>query len=167
MHDKLIDVIQRWRMHMSEASHLQTKCFLLLAVVQIWCQNMHQWLAVDWPCARGRVLRRGLWMETRCFSAPPKLGLLLHRQLGVSRSSLTSSAGPLTSNTPLIADKLSGRTINGHVHIQEKKNPGVLFSSAIQNPSQLFSWHVEGKRFFSLWWGNKMSNPRRVKAATC
>lgn len=37
-----------------------------------------------------------------------KTGLLLHRQLGVSRSSLTSSAGPLTSNAPLMADKLIG-----------------------------------------------------------
>lgn len=37
-----------------------------------------------------------------------KTGLLLHRQLGVSRSSLTSSAGPRTSNTPLMADKLIG-----------------------------------------------------------
>lgn len=32
----------------------------------------------------------------------------LHRQLGVSRGSLTSSAGRLTSNTPLMADKHIG-----------------------------------------------------------
>lgn len=37
-----------------------------------------------------------------------KAGLLLHRQLGVSRRSLTSSTGPLTSNAPLMADKLIG-----------------------------------------------------------
>lgn len=37
-----------------------------------------------------------------------KTGLLLHRQLAVSRSSLMSSAGLLTSNTPLMADKLVG-----------------------------------------------------------
>lgn len=47
-----------------------------------------------------------LCMETFC--ALPKHGLLLHRQLGVFRSNLTSSAGPLTSNTRLMADKLIG-----------------------------------------------------------
>lgn len=47
-----------------------------------------------------------LWVETFC--ALPKCGLLLRRQLGVFRSNLTSSAGPLTSNAPLMADKLVG-----------------------------------------------------------
>lgn len=58
-------------------------------------------------------------METRWFLCRAKAGLLLHRQLGASRSSLTSPAGPLASNTPLMADKLgwvwSCRTTNGHI----------------------------------------------------
>lgn len=61
-----------------------------------------------------------------CFA---KTGLLLHRQRGVSRSSLMSSAGPLTSNTRLMADKLIGlgqaRTTNGHVYVRgrHRKRP--------------------------------------------
>ena len=73
-----------------------------------------------------------------------KTGLLLHRQLGVSRSILTSSAGPLTSNTPLMADKLIGLgqtgqqmgTFKSQGSAGKKKRKKTAHHS---NPGQLFS----------------------------
>lgn len=67
--------------------------------------NMQAWppcvrLGVTWGwLANGNQLPASSCQDT--------LGCL-HRQLGVSRSSLTSSAGRLTSNTPLMADKHVG-----------------------------------------------------------
>lgn len=54
-----------------------------------------------------------------------KTGPLLRRQLGASRISLTSSAGALTSNTPLMADKLIGPR-------QAGQQMGTLTSEAAQ-----------------------------------
>lgn len=101
-----------------------------------------------------------------------KTGLLLHRQLGVSRSSLTSSAGPLTSNTPLMADKLiglgqAGQQMGTFTFKAGQQNLSVLLRPSIQNPGQLFSWDVKRKRLSGLWESNKMSNPWLVTAAAC
>lgn len=90
---------------------------------------------------------------------------------------LISSAGPLTSNALLMADKVivlgqAGQTTNG-ARLCPRQPCKTLVASqtqphpTIQNPSQLFLRHVKRKRLFSLWEGNKMSNPRWVKAATC
>lgn len=106
------------------------------------------------------------------LSCSAKTGLLLHRQLGVSRSSLTSSAGPLTSNTPLIADKLigfgqAGQQMGMFTFMAAQQNLSVLLRLSIQNPDQLFSWDVKRKRVSGLWESNKMPNPLLVKAVAC
>lgn len=101
-----------------------------------------------------------------------KTGLLLHRQLGVSRSSLTSPAGPLTSNTPLMADKLIGlgqarRQMGTFRFKAAQQNLSVLLRPSIQDPGHLFSWDVKRKQVSGLWESNKVSNPWLVKAAAC
>lgn len=73
-----------------------------------------------------------------------KTGLLLHCQLGVSRSSLTSSAGPVTSNTPLMADKLiglgqAGQQMGTFTFKAAQQKLSVLPRPPIQNPGQIFS----------------------------
>ena len=105
-----------------------------------------------------------------CFA---KTGLLLHRQRGVSRSSLMSSAGPLTSNAPLMADKLIGLGQAGQqmgtftFEGGAEKDLSVLLGPTIGNPGQVFSWDVKRKRVSALWEGNKTWNPWLVKGAAC
>lgn len=99
-------------------------------------------------------------------------GLLLHRQLGVSRSSLTSSAGPLTSNTPLMGDKLiglgrTGQQMGTFTFKAAQQNLSVLLRPSVLNPGQVFSWDVKRKWLSGLWECYKMSNPWLVKAAAC
>lgn len=73
--------------------------------------NMQAWP----PCVRLGVTREWLTNGNQLpvSSCQDTLGCL-HRQLGVSRSSLTSSAGRRTSNTPLMADKHIGTGQTGH-----------------------------------------------------
>lgn len=100
-----------------------------------------------------------------------KTGWLLHRQLGVSRSGLTSSTGPLTSNTLLMADKLIGLGQTGQQTAMftsaatASRGISMRLRPFIQHPGQLFSWDVERKWVSGLWEGNKMSDPWLVKAA--
>lgn len=89
-------------------------------------------------------LREDVWNGNQVLLCSAKTGLLLHRQLGVSRSSLTSSAGTLTSNTPLMADKLvglgqAGQQMGTFMFKAAQRNFSVLFRPCISNPGQLFS----------------------------
>ena len=124
----------------------------------------HKLLVCMWVCCMWTSLN-----GNQVLLCSAKAGLLLQRQLGASRSSLTTSAGPLTSNTPLMADKLiwvwSGRTTNGHICVPQQHR--VLLRPSVQNPGQPFSWDVKRKRLSGLWEGNKMSDPWLVKAAAC
>lgn len=81
----------------------------------------------------------------------------LHHQLGVSRSSLTSSAGRLTSNTPLMADKRIGSGQAGQQMGTFKlktatttnpppPSPSLLLRPSVRKPGQLFSWDVKRKQ---------------------
>lgn len=83
---------------------------------------------------------------------------------------LISAAGPLTSNTLLMADKVivlgqAGQKTNGARLCPRQPCKTLVASQSqphptIQNPSQLFLQHVKRKQLFSIWEGNKMSNPR-------
>lgn len=124
--------------------------------------GFHVWVCYVWMSVNGNQV----------LLCSAKAGLLLHRQLGVSRSSLTSSTGPLTSNTPLMADKLiglgqAGQQMGTFTFKAAQKNLSVLLRPSIQNPGQLFSWDVKRKWVFGLWESNKMSTPWLVKAAAC
>lgn len=73
-----------------------------------------------------------------------KAGLLLHRQRDVSTSSLTSSAGPLTSNTLLMADKLigsgqAGQQMGTFTSKAAQQPLSVLLSLSVPHPDRLFS----------------------------
>ena len=79
-----------------------------------------------WLHACERVTCGRLWMETRWLCAVPRGGPCCCIVSSVlSRSRLTSSAGPLTSNAPLMADKLmwlgqAGQQM-GRVYIRSSK----------------------------------------------
>lgn len=77
--------------------------------------------------------------------------LLLHRQLSASRSNLTSSAGPLTSNTLLMADKLIGLG-------QAGQQMGTFRFKAAQKTSVCFSglsFKIQTSYFHEMLRGNR------------
>lgn len=82
-----------------------------------------------------------------------KTGLLLHRQLSVSRMSLTSSAGLLTSNAPLMADKLiglgqAGRQMGTFLRLRQHSKASVCFSGpSFQMQANYFHKMLRGNRF--------------------
>lgn len=97
-----------------------------------------------------------------------RAGLLVHRQLDTSRSSLTSSAGAPTSNAPLMADKVIWLGQTGQQMGMEKKKrkrKHSLLWPSIQEPGQLFSLDVKRKQTATLWESYKKKNPLLVKVA--
>lgn len=82
-----------------------------------------------------------------------RTGLLLPRQLGVSRMSLTSSAGPLTSNAPLMVDKLIGLgqawwQMGTFLCLRQHGKASVCFSApSLQMQASYFHEMLRGNRF--------------------
>lgn len=103
------------------------------------------------PCVRfGCYMKMDVRMETRCncehWAKTPRL--LLHRQLAVSRSRLTSSAGGHTSNTPLMADKVVGPGPAG-------QQMGTFGCGKRQWASQVCCWRVQASYFHWMLRGNR------------
>lgn len=94
-----------------------------------------------------------------------RAGLLLHRQLGMSRSSLTSSAGAPTSNAPLMADKVIGLGQTGQqMGIGGKEN--ILLSGPLfESQASYFHWMLRGNRLPLYERAIKKSIPLLVEAA--
>lgn len=80
----------------------------------------------------------------------------------------TGSAGGLTSNTPLMADKVVGPGPAGQqmgtFGLKTARRASMCFSgSPLEIPGQLFSWDVKRKQVSGLWESNKTSKPGLVK----
>lgn len=98
--------------------------------------------------------------------------LLLPRQLGVSRTMLTSTTGPLTSNTLLMADKLIGLGQAGQQMFTSDAGAGEAkrscFSGSLfkkKTRSAIFMRREE-ETALGLWESNKMSNPSTGQSCT-
>lgn len=116
--------------------HVVKNSCLVFLVVFKWCQTCTSYWAClcVWVCVCVYEWEPGAFML-----------LLLHRQHGASRSSLTSSAGHLPSNTALMADKHvgfgPGRTTNGHIYVQGSAAKLSLCSSVSRFSAQAGYFH--------------------------
>lgn len=109
------------------------------------------------------------WKPAALASARAKTPwLLLHRQLAASRSRLTSPAGGLTSNTPLMADKVvgpgpAGQQMGTFGPKAARRASMRLSGPPLETPGHLFSLDVKRKQVSGLWESNKTSKPGLVK----